>query len=206
MSGKGIEVNGVRKSVAAWAKSIGVSPSVIYTRLHRGWPAKKAVTLPDQTHVAKGLGTDNPNYRHGATVGGIAKEYYIWADMLSRCNTKTSRRFKNYGGRGISVCEEWKHSFKAWSDYIGPRPTPRHSQDRINNDGNYEPGNVRWATPEEQATNKRNTRYITAQGRTQTLSQWASALGCPPSSLHWRLSQGWSAGEAVSTPFMRGKK
>lgn len=81
--------------------------------------------------------------------------YVRWWHMLQRCYNPNSTHYKYYGGRGISVCERWRNSFEAYRDDMGPPPTPKHSIDRINNDGNYEPGNCRWATASEQARNKR---------------------------------------------------
>lgn len=83
-------------------------------------------------------------------------EYDCWASMIKRCENQNCKGWKWYGARGISVCPEWRNSFEAFIAYIGPRPTPKHSIDRYpNNDGNYEPGNVRWATQSEQNKNKR---------------------------------------------------
>lgn len=84
--------------------------------------------------------------------------YGIWAQMRARCNYPKHKFFAYYGGRGISVCDRWCESFAAFAADVGPRPSPRHSLDRKNNDGNYEPGNVRWATDIEQARNKRNSK------------------------------------------------
>lgn len=82
-------------------------------------------------------------------------EYKIWAGMLNRCSNPANTGFENYGGRGIAVCQRWKEDFKNFFEDIGPRPTPKHSIDRIENDGDYEPGNVRWATKKQQLANQR---------------------------------------------------
>ena len=81
--------------------------------------------------------------------------YKTWATMRERCYRKNRPNFANYGGRGIIVCERWRTSFAAFVADMGPKPSPEHSLDRINNDGNYEPGNCRWATWTEQALNRR---------------------------------------------------
>ena len=82
-------------------------------------------------------------------------EYQSWKDMKSRCYYKKHKTYKNYGGRGIKVCDEWLHNFKEFYNYVGDRPTTQHTIDRIDNDGNYEPGNVRWATKTQQVVNRR---------------------------------------------------
>ena len=82
-------------------------------------------------------------------------EYRAWRDMLSRCENPNTRYYELYGGRGISVCDRWRGSFEMFYADMGPRPSPRHSIDRIDNDGDYEPGNCRWATWTEQNANKR---------------------------------------------------
>lgn len=92
-----------------------------------------------------------------AKTHGLTKtiEYRIWADMISRCERPTATGYKDYGDRGIGVCQTWRQSFVAFLADVGQRPSPLHSIDRINNDGNYEPGNVRWATKSEQRLNQR---------------------------------------------------
>lgn len=85
-----------------------------------------------------------------------AAEYMAWCGARYRCTQEKGASWHNYGGRGIRMCERWMNSFENFLDDVGPKPTPRHSLDRINNDGNYEPGNVRWATRSEQALNTRN--------------------------------------------------
>lgn len=87
----------------------------------------------------------------------ITKEYRAWLNMKKRCYYKNSSRYKDYGGRGITVYEGWLHDSAAFISYVGLKPSANHSLDRIDNDGNYEPGNVRWATVKEQSTNKRES-------------------------------------------------
>jgi hypothetical protein len=96
------------------------------------------------------------NLRHGcAKRGRWTREYGAWKDIKRRCLNPKFKQWKDYGGRGIQVCDRWLSSFENFLADVGLRPSSRHSIDRINNDGNYEPGNVRWATKAEQEANKR---------------------------------------------------
>lgn len=108
--------------------------------------------------------------KHGATSRERARpaEYGIWQAMKTRCNNPNAEGFRYYGARGIKVCAEWDRSFTAFLQDMGPRPSEQHSIDRINNDGDYEPANCRWATPHQQVVNRRPSwlnRERDAQGR-----------------------------------------
>lgn len=105
----------------------------------------------------------SPRLNHGeATKGQWTPEYRAWTLMNTRCYNPKCTRYKNWGGRGIQVCGEWRNDYRAFLAYVGRKPTQHHSLDRYpNNDGNYEPGNVRWATRSEQARNSRPRKLAT---------------------------------------------
>lgn len=124
-------------------------------------------------------------------------EYTAWAGMLQRCRNPKNAAYPDYGGRGITVCDAWRDSFEAFYADLGPRPSARHSIDRIDNDGNYEPGNCRWATAKEQNRNTRRARLLTFDGRTQLLSDWGAELGVHPEAIRGRLRRGWSIEDAL---------
>ena len=124
-------------------------------------------------------------------------EYRAWKDMLGRCRNSRHRQYPNYGGRGIRVCDEWLHDFVAFYNHVGPRPSARHSIDRIDNDGNYEPGNVRWATRKMQNANMRTNCLLTYNGETLPCSVWACRMGIDNATLRHRLRVGWPLEKAL---------
>lgn len=141
------------------------------------------------------------NTRHGLAVrGNKADGYSTWMKMNSRCHTKSDKNFHHYGGRGISVCDRWRHDFVAFTSDMGPRPSPGHSIERINNDGNYEPANCRWATQKDQTRNQRRNRLLTLKGETMVLTAWSERLGISVQTIHSRLARGWSEERALTTP------
>lgn len=127
-------------------------------------------------------------------------EYGVWKGMKKRCYKLKARGYRNYGGRGIKVCERWLHSFKAFHDDMGDRPSKAHSIDRIDGDGDYEPGNCRWATCAEQNRNRRDNRNMTFQGKTMCLKDWADLYRMRKVTLYERLDRGMSLEEALTTP------
>lgn len=123
-------------------------------------------------------------------------EHKIWIHMRERCLNPNSGSFKHYGGRGIRVCERWD-SFSNFLGDMGARPSARHSIERINNNGNYEPENCKWATVYEQARNRSNTRILILNGVARCLSEWASITGLNVQTIHERLKRGKSDEQAL---------
>jgi hypothetical protein len=147
--------------------------------------------------------------RHRIHGLGFTPEYMIWKGIKSRCFNKNEAAYKHYGGRGITICDAWKDDPVAFINYVGKRPSEAHSIDRINNDGNYEPGNVRWATPKEQANNQRprsTLHLITAFGETHSVTEWSRRTGVNRKSILRRVNQGWSPEDTVSKPTQSKRK
>ncbi len=135
---------------------------------------------------------------HGyAPQGRRPPEYTAWANMIARCNNEKHEKYPHYGGRGIKVATRWLDSFETFLADVGDRPNVRYSIDRINVNGNYEPGNVRWATKHQQMRNRRDNRLITFGGQTKTLKDWATEIGIDESTLRYRLSH-WTLERALN--------
>lgn len=126
--------------------------------------------------------------------------YSTWTSIKARCFNPKNTFYHNYGGRGITMCFQWRKSFEAFISYVGEKPSPKHSIDRINNDGNYEPGNVRWVTSKENCSNTRANRWIELDGNRLTVTQWNERLGYPNGTIKRRLHLGWPEYKAVTTP------
>lgn len=133
-------------------------------------------------------------------------EYTVWRDMVRRCRDPRVKKFAYYGGRGISVCEQW-HSFWAFLLDMGNRPSTMHSIDRINTNGNYEPGNCRWVTQKEQCRNTRRNRHVTMNGETLCISEWCERLGMKRTVVQTRIFRGMTPEQALTIPILGvGKK
>lgn len=130
-------------------------------------------------------------------------ERRIRAGMIGRCHNKNHPRYDYYGGRGISVCERWRDSFEAFWNDMGPRPSNKHSIDRIDNDGDYEPSNCRWATKKEQCRNKRNNHIVTVDGVTLTVTDMAVRYGLHIQTVMHRFQRGLDVDSVFKIP---GKK
>ncbi len=135
--------------------------------------------------------------KHGHARGGQkSAEYLIWGAMRQRCRNPRNKRFPCYGGRGISVCERW-NLFENFISDMRMRPTKSHSIDRIDNDGDYEPNNCRWATPTEQARNTRRSIYVDYCGKRMPLKEACEAIGVKYGTIICRIHRGQSPQEAI---------
>jgi hypothetical protein len=125
------------------------------------------------------------------------KEYTSWCHIKYRCYNKNCKQYDRYGGMGIGMDKKWARSFIAFFEYIGLAPTPKHSIDRIDNDGGYVPGNIRWATDRQQSNNRRHVEKITFKGKVGSLAQHCRWNNLVYGTLKWRRLQGWTTLEAL---------
>lgn len=150
------------------------------------------------------------NYKHGATIlspeARETPEYRAWRMMKARCSRKRAPKYHRYGGRGIKVCARWQNNFSAFLSDMGPRPSPRHSLDRKNNDRDYKPSNCRWATVIEQQRNRSDTKFIRVNGRRVKFADAVAESGFSYDVVKHRLRLGWSVRDALTRPkFWRNK-
>lgn len=123
--------------------------------------------------------------------------YSTWAGIVKRCYSPNNRGYKNYGARGITMCDRWRYNFAFFVADMGPKPTSKHSIDRINNDGPYSPENCRWATSKQQCNNYRENTFLVIEGRRQTITQWCEERNVPVSTAINRLyRQKWTPEQA----------
>ncbi len=137
---------------------------------------------------------------------GLSREkiYSIWSDMKSRCKNPKNRNYKNYGGRGISICEDWNNPcvFFEWAFSHGYKDGL--SIDRIDNEKDYSPDNCRWATHKQQARNTRRNRLLTFKGETRCISEWAEITGMSKNVIKSRLNAGWKIENVFTVPISYG--
>lgn len=133
-------------------------------------------------------------------------EYNAWKSMKRRCLMSNSDEFPYYGARGVTVCDRWVHDFAAFFADVGPRPSFRHSIDRIDTNGHYEPANVKWSTKQEQQANRRTVRKLTMNGESLCASEWARRTGINEGTIDSRKRAGWSDVDALTRPVAPGPK
>jgi len=129
--------------------------------------------------------------KHGGARRGYNRlpEYHVWQNMKRRCLDKGNASYPDYGGRGITVCKRWVDDFAAFLGDVGPRPSPKHTLERRNNNRGYSPSNCMWATREEQYHNRRTPKNaIVVEG--VPLKQYAKLKGVPYETMYWRYKNG----------------
>ena len=143
------------------------------------------------------------NKKHGKTK---TKIYRIWSGMKARCSRPSSFAYKNYGGRGITICKEWLHDFQAFYDWaMAHGYADDLSIDRIDVNGNYEPSNCIWTSMKKQENNRRNNRIIEFCGEKYTVAELADLLSIPYATLLNRINSGWNECEFAMTPNLNNK-
>lgn len=140
----------------------------------------------------------------GNVVHGLSRTpaYTAWLNIRARCENEASPSYKNYGGRGIRVCDRWQ-SFDNFFADMGQPPSAQHSIERLNNNGNYEPDNCIWATRYQQSRNRRNNVSVTINGETKFISEWCEQYGIALASVHRRLKKGYTMERAITEPKKR---
>lgn len=134
------------------------------------------------------------NFKHGMT---HTPEHKSWVGIIQRTTSNRLPCANRYINRGITVCDSWRHSFQQFYKDMGARPSPEHSIDRINNNGNYEPNNCRWATPREQANNRSTNIMVEIEGEVRTIKEWSRFVGISSSIVYHRIYRGWSPIDAI---------
>jgi hypothetical protein len=148
-------------------------------------------------HRKKSASENNFIHGHSLTGKTQTKEYKSWLDMKARCANKKNRFYPNYGGRGIMVCDRWLNSFENFLSDMGKKPNESYTLDRMNNNGNYEPSNCRWATRKEQNRNTRSNKMLTKNGTTKSMAEWSEILGINYSTIRARKRRGFSDEQAL---------
>lgn len=152
--------------------------------------------------MCKACATSVAKRGHGNAVSSaVSSEYNSYIHMLQRCHNENNKDYARYGGRGIIVCDLWRDSFEAFYMMMGPKPKG-HTIERIDSNGNYEPGNCRWASRAEQTVNKGDNIKVTIDGETKVVSEWARDDRCPVSAqtVYKRIARGWEPSKAILEP------
>jgi len=156
--------------------------------------------------MCKGCATSVARHNSTSLSGGrLSGTYSSWVNMVQRCTNPHAVNYRNYGGRGIEVCDLWQESFDAFVMTVGERPDSEYTIDRIDTNGNYEPGNCRWATRTEQNRNRRDNIHVELNGVTKTVFEWVNELGLKKSTIYKRISKGMDPREALLKPVRKKK-
>lgn len=194
---------------------LGVAPRNPKTNGARSWLCRcdcGKESAPTGRSLASGDATSCGCYRdqraiETSTTHGLSgtREHRAWLDMKRRCNNPKRSDYRWYGGRGITVCAEWEHSFENFLSALGPCPAGL-TLDRIESSIGYQPGNCRWATPQQQANNRRTNRLLTLGNETHTMAEWSRRTGLTMPTIQLRVGRrGWSVERALTTPPLKAK-
>ena len=135
----------------------------------------------------------------------ISPEFRSWLAMRGRCNKPKNNEYARYGGRGVTVCDRWQNSFESFIEDMGVKPTPKHSIERVDGNGNYDPENCRWVTPTAQARNRRSNVVVEWNGERKILIEWSEQVGIKYATLRRRIVElGWPINEAMTSPVTPG--
>lgn len=198
---KGIEVYKPWHDINNFIADVGLRPSSshFFSRIDvDGW------FTPDNCHWSTSIPrSNNIQIVHEKSGQSGSAEYSTWKNMRARCNRKTANGYEYYGGRGIKVCDRWQQSFKNFYDDMGKKPSPKHSLDRIDVNGNYTPKNCRWADSQTQGMNKRDNIKLEYRGGVINYKDAMEISGHTYKTLNTRIkSLGWSVEKAMHTPVM----
>lgn len=165
----------------------------VAAQLLRGGRSKRCASCADDRKRGSSVNLNSNDYR---------KMRQVWHSMIRRCERRTESSYERYGGRGIKVAEVFKgpDGFSAFVEHLGTPPSTEHEIDRIDNDGNYEPGNIRWATHAEQVRNRSTNRFLTLNGITQCLEDWNTLTGLPVGE---RFRRGWPIERLLAPRYAR---
>jgi hypothetical protein len=178
-------VHGNRNAIWLFSCSCGGTVERDGYSVRRGKHIDCATCAAERTRLA--------TVKHGLS---HTREFRIWTGMQTRCHNPNASNYPRYGGRGIAICDRWR-SFQAFLDDMGPCPSDKHSIDRIDGRGNYEPGNCRWATAAEQTANRACTRLVCIDGKTKTIAEWAEQSGVDSRTIDRRLRSGWTGADLL---------
>lgn len=187
-------IRGVTKTFKEWAAHYGLRDSLVHTRINQlGWDVESAFTTP-----AKAVDQARSRYPEQTALNGA----------IQRCHNSKHPQYPNYGGRGIRVDPAWRGrgALARFKASLGPHPGPGYSLERIDVDGNYEPGNCCWATRKAQLDNRRVTRWLTFEGETKTYAEWARASGVSEHVIRCRLRRGWPLSRVLTMTSLQKRR
>lgn len=179
--------NGMTMTISEWSNYTGIPQSRIGSRLSQGMSDAKALSAGDLRHKSERVTTEE------------YKLSRIYDAIKTRCYNPKCQAFKNYGARGITMCEKWRTSLKAFISDVSPRPKG-YVLDRKDNDGPYSPENCKWSTRKESSRNTRRNRFIEWNGESKTISEWSECVGIANHVITGRIERGWSIERTLTIP------